>query len=191
MFDACEVEKASAGHPDPGRAVPKSAALRQSRVADFARGAMGQICSCFSEGNIAAEAVPVPVMAAAAPPVSPTKRRNSSVHKYAPKVVQEIEAKASEQHDTSMKNRVQRRKSIDAIFTIVDKNGDDCVSKRELKNAIKSQGPEFATRLGMKHGLRDVDKWFHDAGGTHDHMLSRDEFCKMIETQASPKMQRK
>ena len=141
---------------------------------------MGQICSCFSDGSVAAETVPVmaaPTMAAqpvaakppaAKPPAAQlpaaveTLKRKSSVHRYAPKQVQDNEvveqAKVMEQHAQATKILRNRRKSMDAIFTLVDKNGDDLVSKRDLKNAIKAQGPEFAARLGMKHGLRDVEK---------------------------------
>lgn len=138
---------------------------------------MGAVCSCFTEGNLAAEGMPTmaakPVKAAVE---APSMKKKPSVHRYAP-------AAMVDENESAARKAANRRKAADAIFTICDRNGDDMVSKRELKTAIKAQGPDFAHRLGLKHGVRDVESWFHAADTDGNHMLDRNEFFKMLEKQ--------
>ena len=76
---------------------------------------------------------------------------------------------------------------MDALFTLCDKNGDGKLSRRELKDAIKAQGPDFAQRLGLqKHTKHNssIGAWFDEADENHDGFVDRTEFQKSMATLA-------
>ena len=81
---------------------------------------------------------------------------------------------------------------IDTIFQLVDKNGDGKVSKKELKEAIKREGSDFAEMLGFKshekHNKdrgKHIDEWFKTADENSDGLIDRAEFYRMLQRKAS------
>ncbi|EOD04903.1 hypothetical protein EMIHUDRAFT_250399 [Emiliania huxleyi CCMP1516] len=77
---------------------------------------------------------------------------------------------------------LNRKQSVELIWSTIDKNGDGKVSKRDMKTAIKAHGPEFKERLGLKR-LKDVNDWFDLADYDRDGMVSARTFDSMLEKQ--------
>lgn len=77
-------------------------------------------------------------------------------------------------------------KAIDELFDTIDKNGDGCVSKRELKSAIKAEGHTgLGARLGLKR-VKDVDGWMKSADLDRDGVIDRYEFHQWMENNPPP-----
>ena len=145
---------------------------------------MGAICSCFSDGGIAAE--PLVTKPIAAVPIAATY---SSASKMTPAAKSVVTIGADEYASELVNDKAEqhRRATVDAIFTLCDKNGDGKISRRELKDAIKAQGPDFAQRLGLgrhtKHNS-SIGAWFDEADENHDGFVDRTEFQKSMATLA-------
>jgi hypothetical protein len=117
---------------------------------------MGNIIPCCTDQSIAAEPlVKSAPMAAVPPPATKSTAPPAALQKQ----------------------------SVDAIFTICDKNGDGVVTKAELKAAIKANGPDFAQRLGLK---KEKESWFgatffNNADLNQDGRIDRIEFHRIMD----------